>query len=228
MDDVREEKMRRYLYIGNINDKRPAKYMCSVCSNIGCSVERPSVDLNSYEICRCCGYPWGTTHDKNAWFDAWLQSGAKKLFDLPLDERRDYMDVIQEKYIKHFYHLPDEQEKASLVLDERTYSQNGFEKIRRPNKKIVVRFAGNEKKYDFETNKIHRIDGEKSYFDVIVKDDHAYLLLSHEFQYNGSVIRWSFVGLMPDVFYISMDLEAGCEVYDNNGVKYLFTIEEAN
>jgi len=218
--------MKRYLFFGSLKKEFTPKYICPVCSHVGFEYEHidGKPDMH-FELCKVCGYDAGSTLNKDKWYQAWKSCGSETLFDKPYEERCEYMEKIQDAYLRFDYYIPTEQDIKDKNINERAYIQNGFRHVIDSKKTIVIEFNGCISKYPYETNRIIDIKEDGPYIAICEKDDHHYLFLSKHFCYNNSVIRSSYLGLTPEVFYISMFIEKICEVEDAAGNNYRIWIE---
>ena len=116
-------------------------------------------------------------------------------------------------------------EAKHCLKSERAFTQNGFQHVTDSKKSIVVEFEGNISKYPYETNKIIKIKDNGAYFAICEKDDLPYLFVSKSFTYNDKVVRSSYIGLTPEVFYVAMAIIPPYEVEDISGNTYKIWIE---
>ncbi len=221
-----ERYLKRYLGLGNLKIEIKPEYICSVCSQIGFAFEHTEgkPDWHS-ELCRVCGFYIDSNLDKDKWYKAWKECGSEALFEKPYDERIEYMDKIQDTYLRFDYYIPTDLEAKELNISERAFSQNGFQHVTDSKKTIVVEFEGNISKYPYETNKIIKIKDNGAYFAICEKDDLPYLFVSKSFTYNDKVVRSSYIGLTPEVFYVAMAIIPPYEVEDISGNTYKIWIE---
>ena len=221
-----ERYLKRDLGLGNLKIEIQPEYICSVCSQVGFAYEHieGKPDWHS-ENCRVCGFYSDSTLDKDKWYRAWKECGSETLFDKPYDERIDYMDKIQDAYLRFDYYIPTDLEIKELNISEQAFIQNNFRHITDSKKSIVVMFEGNITKYPYETNKIIQINENGAYFAICEDADFPHLFLSKNFVYNNKVIRSSYIGLTPEVFYIAMAMLPPYEVDDISGNTYKIWIE---
>lgn len=208
------------------DDLRPV-YRCPVCGNIGLVREHDPISDNAPEYCRCCGgFVLGQSNlDTNAWMRVWHDHGAKHLWEMPFEERCDYQRILVEEYSKKHIYIPSEADIRDLDFEERAFTQNFFKTISDPAKKIVVETSGKKIEFPYVTNTIYKLDGDRIFLAVGEKYNSKFLFLSDEFQYNINVYRTAYVGLLPDIFKLSMPLDETCEVEDNDGKEYVIYVE---
>lgn len=218
--------MKRYLIFGSLKDDNKPAYICSVCSRVGFAYEhiagRPDMH---FELCKVCGYDAGSTLNKEKWYKAWKECGSEVLFDKPYEERCEYMDKIQDAYLRFDYYIPTDKNIQEKHISEQAFIQNGFKYEKDSNRTIFVECNRIVSKCPYETNRIIFVKENGPYIAICKKNDLHYLFLSKHFCYNNSVIRSSYLGLTPEVFYISMFIEKICEVEDAAGNNYRIWIE---
>ena len=91
---------------------------------------------------------------------------------------------------------------------------------------IVVEHDGRVLRVPYETNRIININENRAYIAICERDNRRYLFLSKRFCYNKNVIRSSYFGLTPELFYISMFIENTCDVEDDMGNSYRIWVKE--
>lgn len=203
------------------------EYKCPVCGSLGLVHEHDALSDNSPEICRCCGaiILGGSNLDANSWYKIWREHGSKVLFDMPFEERSEYYRTLLEEYeVKHIY-IPSRSDIENLTIEERAFTQNFFKKIIDHDKKIMIETGGKRYTFPYVTNTIFVVRDDSTYIAVAEKYDSKILFLSHEFQYNPNVYRTAYIGLLPDVFKLSMSLDETCEVEDNEGNTYVIYVK---
>jgi predicted RNA-binding Zn-ribbon protein involved in translation (DUF1610 family) len=208
------------------NGSVPA-YRCPVCGNISLVREHDASSDNAPEVCRCCGalILGGSNLDCNSWNKVWHDHGSKVLWDMPVEERVRYHHELMEEYSNKHIYIPGKSDLENLTIEERAFTQNFFKKVVDNDKQIVVKINGTRYSYPYVTNTIFIVGGDRKYMAVCEKYGSKVLFLSDEFQYNENVYRTAYIGLLPDVFSLSMPLDEPCEVEDYDGNKYEIFID---
>ena len=220
--------MKRYMFFGSLKDEKEPTYKCPVCSHVGFAFEHidGKPDVHS-EVCRVCGFDGGSDSlNKDKWYQAWKECGSEVLFDKSYEERCEYMDKIQDVYLRFDFYIPTHQEIEELNINERAYEQNRFRHVIDSKRTIVVEHDGRVLRVPYETNRIININENRAYIAICERDNRRYLFLSKRFCYNKNVIRSSYFGLTPELFYISMFIENTCDVEDDMGNSYRIWVKE--
>lgn len=208
------------------------QHMCPVCKEKGL-ITKPGEMPEDFpiNICHNCGYIWKYYRNRNnekLWHYAWKENGSIVLYDLPLRERCELFEKIQDTYnSKKYFCLTDEQ-IHNREIDKRVFTQHGFKKIVR-RKNIIINCIGEKtESYKYETNKLFSIAGDYGYISIVENKKSVLLLANDYLSENGEgvscPVRHFYVGLMPSLFLNVYSLNKPCVLKGKDGKMYNISI----
>ncbi|MCQ2467333.1 MAG: hypothetical protein MJ166_07440 [Clostridia bacterium] len=219
------------------DDKPKAEYKCPSCQQIGFSYDiatKLGFKFDEFEHCRVCGLACNNsgkteTSKKNIrrWNKSWIECGSKVLYDMPLEERIHYYNEIYDADYRKQYFILSEEDRINHNLDDRLFTNNDFNLpfVSSDDLEVVVQCDSGEKwSFKYETNKILNLDNKRfimllAYYNVILGSDYLAGLPS---------VRYSFPGLIPDLFTFVGVMKPTCALQDIDGKNYEVSIVNKN
>lgn len=208
-----------------LSDDLPAPvYTCPACrkKGFGFDHEHPSVHGNDFESCRICGMlSMMYRKEIKLWKESWKENGAKTVFDMPISERVDYVDVLYDCVYRKEYVIPSEDDIKNKRLDKRIFSDNQRKLpfVKDDSKLTITNDKGEKWEFPYETNKILELDNDKRYVMLIEECGYARLLASDYLAVRESP-RLSYPGLTSEAFGFVGVFDPVCVFEDIEGTIY--------
>ena len=214
-----------------MSEEYPApEYVCPSCGEKGFAFEhdpKKGSAKNTVEVCRVCGLPSYLRMYSTGWKISWQENGAKRVFDMPLSERVEYINKIEDcRYRKEFV-IPSEDDVRNRRLDRRIFTDNQrkLEFVTDDSKLTITNDKGEKWEFPYETNRFFELDNDKRYVMLIEEHGYARLLASDYLAVRESV-RLCYPGLTRDVFGFVGVFDPDCVFEDKSGTVYTATVRK--
>lgn len=226
---------------GVLSDDKPLPvYPCPSCGNTGFALNHNEMKGHKFsecEVCRICGLDCNfagmhsaySKKNVSLWRKAWKECGAGSFYELPYDKRIDYYDEVYEAFFRKQYFVLNDEDREKRKLDDRLFTDNGhvYPFVSDKNKSVIISCESGEKwTFEYETNKILYLDGDKRYI-LLVRSVYETIILASESLAglgDSKSIRMSFPGLVPDLFAFVGAFMPKCLLKDTEGKDYIVEI----
>ena len=207
-------------------------YTCPACRKKGFGFDHehpdPKVSGNTMECCRVCGMlsmMYRNRKEIKLWKESWKENGAKTVFDMPISERVDYVDMLYDCVYRKEYVIPTEDDVKNKHVDKRIFSNR---KVKLPfvkdeSKLTITNDKGEKWEFPYETNKILELDNDKRYVMLIEECGYARLLASDYLSVRESPRLW-YPGLTHEFFGFIGVFYPDCVFEDIEGTVYTATV----